>query len=1070
MGTADDDGEPREEKLAQAVARYVDLVATGGAPHPRTFAAEHPDLAPELEEELKAFHGVTSLIDEGTPSIVFRDYRIVAEIARGGMGIVYDAWQISLDRRVALKVLPGWFLADPKAVARFRREARVAGSLRHEGIVQIYDMGVESGVPYYAMEYVRGETLQQIQERWQEEDGRDDGSSTQGIAVLEEKMASTPRLIRLSDEGETARHNGLQPLADGKAVDTPSLLKEGGLAPTLPYRAKDTTQDLLPKKPTPAAPGRHVSPTESHPARQEASRPLFYRQLALMFAGAAEALHFAHTEGILHRDIKPSNLILDAGGKLRILDFGLAWIEGQENLTLSQEFMGTPAYMSPEQAQGMRDALGPGTDIYSLGVTIYEFLAGRSPFSATTFREVLEQIIHNDAPPIRRFSRGVPRELETIALKCLRKRPQDRYLSGEALAQDLRRFAANEPIEAQPESLCERLLRSTWRRKGRVLQGAGLLVLLFSLGALLELHRIEVVKEELSKYELLYRNAGTRIFAGRSPRHAPQGRAVLVRGPETETFPGLSSGDSVRVVPAFAEAGASVLEVGTDATQEAMDELRRAIQLRPQSPEAYLYMARALLSLGRAEEAKEYLHKSIQRKIDPDLAVAAHRLMKRMGLIEAQEKLPVEGVRSDWIKTWIEANLAALEDRWEDADFFFGRLIAEDEDDAGQPRNMALAMENHLLRGIARLEAGKPEEALVDLGISCAFWESLGRQGMEPPLLLARAYYRGANAEAAAQTLKKLAGMGARATLEVAAMHADLGDFETALKDLRAVSDSAQSLELKARILCHLDRWVEARAMAMEARRLDPSDVSLYLLSGYILKALGESEAALKEYEAALLVGSNDPRIHVAIAVEMEARGRADLAKQQLELAIRAAPRCGNAHFHLARILRLEGHTEKAEAEYLEAIRLAPRDSATHNDLGILLGQEDRLAEAIQVFEKALAAHPGFAQAHYNLAWASHRMNRLDEAIDEYRKALAAGLEDAVVHNNLGAALHQKGKYFEAVEEYQKSIQQEPSLAEAHQNLAGAVLGEFGVTPDSPESQKAGGPDPSGTDAPRTRD
>ncbi|MCZ6812174.1 MAG: serine/threonine-protein kinase, partial [Planctomycetota bacterium] len=350
----------REHQLEELFAYYVDRLNKGDELNPQEILAKHPGLGAELLEYLEGY-----IDPDAAPTMpsdrTLGDYTIRRQIGRGGMGVVYDAWQNSLDRRVALKVLPLGIAASDRAFERFMREARTAAKLDHQNIVGVHGMGVEADTPYYSMEYVEGRTLAQIL-------------------------------------GATEAHSDA-------AVDAP-------FAP-----ASDGSAD--------------------------------YAGIARAFAEVADGLQHAHAKGVIHRDIKPSNLILDRAGHLRILDFGLARFEGEESLTLTGDLLGTPMYMSPEQARRRKIPIDHRTDIYSLGATLYEMLTRRPPFRGKDNYETLSQIIANDPSPLRRFDPTIPKSLETIVLKCLRKNPKDRYDTAEAVAQDLRRFARGEPVEAQ---------------------------------------------------------------------------------------------------------------------------------------------------------------------------------------------------------------------------------------------------------------------------------------------------------------------------------------------------------------------------------------------------------------------------------------------------------------------------------------------------------------------------------------------------------------------------------------------------------------------------------------------
>ena len=384
-----------EQELQELFASYVDQLNRGDELNPQDILAKHPLVGEQLLACLEDFLGAGN----ATVNVQLQtlgDYTLHRQIGRGGMGVVYDAWQNSLDRQVALKVLPVGVAADDRTFHRFMREAKTAARLNHENVVRVYGMGVESNTPYFAMEYVDGKTLGQL---------------------LATREADTDEVI-----------------------DTPFGRTKGG--------------------------------------------PVDYPRIATTFADVADGLHHAHSKGVIHRDIKPSNLILDGAGRLRILDFGLARLEGQAGLTLTHDVIGTPFYMSPEQARRRKIPIDHRTDIYSLGATLYEMLTRRPPFRGKDNYETLSQIIANDPSPLRRFDQTIPKSLETIVLKCLRKNPKDRYDTAEAVAEDLRRFARGEPVEAQPLPPWAGVTRRAWKyspRIGVIVMAATLVVLLVSL-------------------------------------------------------------------------------------------------------------------------------------------------------------------------------------------------------------------------------------------------------------------------------------------------------------------------------------------------------------------------------------------------------------------------------------------------------------------------------------------------------------------------------------------------------------------------------------------------------------
>jgi Protein kinase domain len=345
------------------------------------------------------------------------DFEIVRELGRGGMGVVYEARQVSLNRRVALKVLSGSLGLTPKAVQRFRREAEAAAKLHHTNIVPVYATGEEQGTHFYAMELIDGPALD---------------------AVI--------RQMRGGPDGDT----GTQLPASAAA--------------TGPY---------VPADPTPP-------PSGSGSGTGKGSSADRFDRAAAMIADVADALHHAHQHGVTHRDLKPSNLLLSSDGRLSVTDFGLARMLEQPGMTMTGEFVGTPAYMSPEQVTAGRVPVDQRTDIYSLGATLYELLTLRPPFRADGRDKLLAMVIQKEPVAPRSIDPKIPRDLETICLKCLEKDPDRRYQSAKELADDLRRYVNRFAIRAKRAGPLARAKK--WVKRNRALSVAGL-ALLLALGA-----------------------------------------------------------------------------------------------------------------------------------------------------------------------------------------------------------------------------------------------------------------------------------------------------------------------------------------------------------------------------------------------------------------------------------------------------------------------------------------------------------------------------------------------------------------------------------------------------------
>jgi tRNA A-37 threonylcarbamoyl transferase component Bud32 len=291
-------------------------------------------------------------------------YQVESVLGRGGMGVVYRARHLKLNRTVALKTLLAGAYAGPAERARFQREAEAVAGLCHANIVQVFEVGEHQGQPYFTMELIDG------------------GSLAHKLAVA----------------------------------------------------------------------------------------PLTVRTAAELVAALAEAVSVAHSAGIVHRDLKPANILLTASGTPKISDFGLARrLAAETNLTATGTAVGTPSYMAPEQASATAGPVGPATDVYGLGAVLYELLTGRPPFRAETVLETFRQVLADEPVPPSRLNARVPRDLETVCLKCLHKEPQRRYGSAQALAEDLRRYLSGQEVAARPIGRLEKTAK--WVRRNPTVAG-----------------------------------------------------------------------------------------------------------------------------------------------------------------------------------------------------------------------------------------------------------------------------------------------------------------------------------------------------------------------------------------------------------------------------------------------------------------------------------------------------------------------------------------------------------------------------------------------------------------------
>jgi serine/threonine protein kinase len=403
------------------------------------------------------------------------DFRILREIGRGGMGVVYEAEQLSLDRHVALKVLPFASVLDARQLQRFKNEARAAAGLHHTNIVPVYAVGSDRGVHYYAMQYIEGQTLEKIIARL-----AGDGDALPMLKRDQRGARAGGDVLSLRD-GEQGLEN--DPEAATAIFPPPGQAGLGAVGHDTPDRGADGENEGGPQPNGAqgvvielAKPRRHgdTSPLARGSTANGRVTPEYFRTVAELGIQAARALDYAHQQGVVHRDVKPSNLIVDHSGNLWITDFGLARMESEQSLTMSGDVLGTLRYMSPEQALAQRPLVDHRTDVYSLGATLYELLTLKAAFPETDRRELLRQIADEDPRKPQSLNRSIPAELETIVIKAMQKEPDGRYLTAQDLADDLQRFLDHKPIAARPPSFAERSVK--WARRHVVAVTAALVV------------------------------------------------------------------------------------------------------------------------------------------------------------------------------------------------------------------------------------------------------------------------------------------------------------------------------------------------------------------------------------------------------------------------------------------------------------------------------------------------------------------------------------------------------------------------------------------------------------------
>jgi eukaryotic-like serine/threonine-protein kinase len=445
------DRDLRRNPVEILAEEFLERYRRGERPAVTEYVDRHPDLSEEIREVFPALLAIEEAGPHPSPGPPRRasapadvflpdrlgDFRIVGEIGRGGMGVVYEAIQESLGRHVALKVLPLGALADPAALKRFRREARSVAALHHSNIVPVFGIGEYASHHYYAMQLIRGQTLEAV---------------LHGVRRLRDLTGALPALPLSS--------------AVRAATEIAGCLTTGRFPPSAAHgegEGEETTEPTGSNEPMIRRAGISGAPSSSEIKTvtiAERGESQYHRRIARIGLQVAEALGYAHDQGVLHRDIKPSNLLMDVEGTVWVLDFGLAKAEAVGEESASRDIVGTLRYMAPERFDGRSDRR---SDVYGLGITLYELLALRPAFDAGQQSALIHQILHGTPTSPRHVDRRIPRDLETIVLKAMAKDPSARYASAHALGEDLRRFLENRTILARRSTSLERTSR--WCRR-----------------------------------------------------------------------------------------------------------------------------------------------------------------------------------------------------------------------------------------------------------------------------------------------------------------------------------------------------------------------------------------------------------------------------------------------------------------------------------------------------------------------------------------------------------------------------------------------------------------------------
>jgi tetratricopeptide (TPR) repeat protein len=780
------------------------------------------------------------------------------------------------------------------------------------------------------------------------------------------------------------------------------------------------------------------------PGRDAGERSLALRQLLGRFIVVCNAVAYAHSRGIVHRDLKPANVMLGQYGETLIVDWGLAkslgrdepagpgggepsatGTDGGADGTRPGEVLGTPAYMSPEQAEGRGDGVGPASDVYSLGAILHTILTGQSPFQGSS-AEVLARVKRGEFRSPRQGNRDVARPLDAISRKAMALRAEARYATPLDLAADVEHWLADEPVSADREPWTARLAR--WRRRHRPLTAAVLAAVVLAGGGAVwwqwqSATRAEVVRQQVG-------SALDRVNDLQNRERWGEARAVLAEAQRRLDPSGPA--DLLRLL------------------QQARDDLRLVRRLdAARLKAATLVAGRFDRASARRDYAAAFRAARLGRPGD-DVAAVAARIRR------SPVRKQLAAALDDWAvlteerpqRVWLLAVAQRVDpDPWRD-----------------RFRKLAVRRDRAELARLTREGTGKKN---LSPQVLAALGRGLMQSGIDAAALLTAAQRRYphdfwlnfelGNALSKANKFGQAIGYF-RAALalrpETAALYTNLG---IALKGNgrweEATAAYRQAIDLHPRdALAHFNlglawfargRREKAIACFRKALTLDPRFSQAHTNLGAALLEEGRRKEAIASLRRALALDPRNAAAHTNLGKAWREQGRLDQAIACYRKAIALDPRLTQAHHNLGVALHDKGQLDRASACFQKALTINPKYADAQNGLGLVLQKKGQLEKAIVCFRQALALDPKLALAHYNLGNALQAQGQLDQAIACYPKALTLKPRLALAYSGLGNALQKKGQLEEAIACYRKAIAINPEYADAHNNL-GNVLSQQG--------------------------
>jgi tetratricopeptide (TPR) repeat protein len=763
------------------------------------------------------------------------------------------------------------------------------------------------------------------------------------------------------------------------------------------------------------------------------------RGLLTRFVAVCNAVAYAHSRGVIHRDLKPSNVMLGPYGETLVVDWGLAKVVGREStdgagsgeltlqppsgegsLTHAGSALGTPAYMSPEQARGEVADLGPDTDIYSLGATLYTVLTGQSPVQGRDAAEILEKVRQGNWPPPRQVKPSASKSLDAVCRKAMALEATDRYGTALELSADVERWLADEPVVAYREPWLARAGR--WRRKHKtgvtaVAVAAAVTILLGGGGFVWQVQQqsrrraaVEAALARTVEMQTAARwsearaaldQAEDRLGEAGSP--ALRQRVEAARG-DLELVASL---DKLRIARASTNTAAGLFD--DKATERGYDEVFARIGLKwaDTDPDT----AAAIVSRSAVRQA-------ILAGLD-DWAVMATG-EKRARILDVARKVDPNPWR-DWLRNPVV---------WDD-NKALAKLFREVPVDELTPGLIA-AVAGHGAYGGARAEAERLLRAAQTTRPD-DFWLNYHLANL---LMETR---RMTEAEAFLRAALAVRPDSVWANIKLAWVQQDQGKLAEAEARYRKAIELdpkfAWAQNLLGWTLNRQDKTKEAEAFCRKAIELDPKLAAPHHDLAWILDRQGKAEEAEPLYRKAIELDPNYAVGHHDLGWALERQGKAAEAEALYRKAVELDPGYAPAHNNLGRKLQTRGKLPEAEALFRKAIDIDPKYIEAYHNLDALLERQGRLAEMEAVYGKTIDLDPKYPNARNDLGWVLERRGKLSEAETLYRLAVALDPKYALAYSNIGRMLESRGKLSEAEALFRKAIDIDPRFAAAYDNL-----------------------------------